>query len=131
MPGHGEFVASLAFSRDGAILATSGGDHTARIWDLPARRQRFSIPSPTQTFGPMAISPDGGLLALGDHVSPVVRIWNLTTRQLQTALHGVSSSVVALAISPDGTVVAAADQKGLVTLWDLSTLLVQPVALES
>jgi WD40 repeat protein len=74
----------------------------------------------------LAFSPDGRLLALGDHVSAVVRLWDLTAGAERAALRGPTGAVVGVAISPDGTTLAAADYQGVVTFWDLATLEVRP-----
>ncbi len=121
LEGHADFVAALAFSLDGKILASSAGDHTVRIWDVADRRERLSINSGGRTLSALSISPDGRLLALGDRVSPAVRIWDLTTGQETESLIGARGAVVALAFYPDGSTLAAADLQGFVTFWDVAS----------
>jgi WD40 repeat protein len=101
-----------------------------RIWDVPGRRERFSIQSPTRTFGTLSISPDGRLLALGDRISPVVRVWDLSSGQARDSLPGAKGAVVAVAISPDGSTLAAADLQGYVTFWDVTTGAIAPKRLQ-
>jgi WD40 repeat protein len=72
----------MAFSPDGKLLATAGGDGSVRMWDL-ATRQAIGAPLPADYGGDVtgvAFSPDGKLLATagGDGV---VRLWNTATRQ--------------------------------------------------
>jgi WD40 repeat protein/predicted Ser/Thr protein kinase len=53
LPGHQEAVRTVAFSRDGRWLITTGDDNTARIWDVaeravsPRRRMLSRLPSLT------------------------------------------------------------------------------------
>src|SRR5262249_28744224 len=57
--GHQEAVRTVAFSRDGRLLITTGDDNTARIWDVAERggsaRRRMLPRLPSLTF----FGPDG------------------------------------------------------------------------
>jgi WD40 repeat protein len=97
-----------------------------RIWDVLTGNERYAITSLMNTYVAMCFSPDGRLLALGDHVSPVVRLWDMSTATELANLRGPSGAVVDVAISADGTTLAAADYQGVVTFWDLATLKVRP-----
>jgi WD40 repeat protein len=121
----------MAFTPDGAMLATSGSDRLTRIWDLVAGRERYAIKSDLNTYMAVAFSPDGRLLALGDHVSKIVRLWDMTTGKERALLRGSAGAVVSVAISHDGTTLAAADYQGVVTFWNLATLEVRPGRLTS
>ena len=73
-------VGAVAFSPDGKLLATAGGDGYVRLWN-PATRQAAGAPLPAVSNGSVnavAFSPDGKLLATagGDGY---VRLWNPAT----------------------------------------------------
>jgi WD40 repeat protein len=56
----------LSYSRDGCGLAGSWNTGSIEVWDVTARRLRFSIPGRYDWPQRVALRPDGGLLASGD-----------------------------------------------------------------
>ena len=56
---------AVAFSPDGKILASGSVDHTVRLWDPAAGRERRTLKGHTQEVVAVAFSPDGGALASG------------------------------------------------------------------
>ena len=62
--GHDLDVNDVAFSRDGAMLATAGDDGAARIWDPATGEELWSFESPDgrSVWGP-SFSPDDSRLA--------------------------------------------------------------------
>jgi WD40 repeat protein len=43
LPGHSDYVYSLAFSPDGKTLTSSSGDKTLRLWDTEPLRRRSQV----------------------------------------------------------------------------------------
>jgi len=124
-------IEAMAFSLHSSKLATLQGD-TVTLWDVQNPRRLMSIvtgpgPSGWEGVGPtagrvaMALSPDGGTLAInGD--GNVVALWDLVRgQQLGVPLVGHSGFILGLAFSPDGRTLASADVEGDSILWDLST----------
>ena len=101
-------------------------DHLTRIWDLPARRERYAITSMMNTYVSLAFSPDGRLLVLGDHVSPVVRLWDMTTGTERADLARSHGRRRWRGDQPRRHHIGRRRLSRLVTFWDLTTLKVRP-----
>jgi hypothetical protein len=52
--GHKSFVWSLAFSPDGATLASGSGDTTVRLWDTAPLRTRYQVRREAAALRPQA-----------------------------------------------------------------------------
>ena len=59
LKGHGAPVYSLDFSPDSRLLASAGGDHVARIWDLGDLEQLLELRGHTDYVHSARFSPDG------------------------------------------------------------------------
>jgi WD40 repeat protein len=112
---------AIAFSPDGRTIAV-GGAGSISLWNTGIGSIMASIHVPGGGLvGPMAYSPDGGLLAAA---LPDGRIglWNAATHLRLGMLQGSGGEgVTAVAISPDSQMLAAGDVNGKTYLWDLRT----------
>jgi WD40 repeat protein len=75
-PGHTDFVLSVAFSPDGATLASASCDGTVWLWDVAMGQKSRVICEHAGSVNSVAWSPDGGVLATASH-DGTVRLWEV------------------------------------------------------
>ena len=124
--GHTGSCVSLAFSRDGRLLASASHDRTAIIWSTETWERAHSLQNPTQGLSSVedvAFSPDGKTLAMASHSATAgnVYLWDDASGTLLETLRGHSNSVEAVAFSPDGRTLASGGSDQTVRLWNVAT----------
>ena len=79
-------VSKVAFSRDGSVVAAIARSWKAAVWDRPTGRLRLVVDAPrgpSEDNCALAVSPDGGLLALS--AGREVQLWDIKEgRRLRT-----------------------------------------------
>ncbi|GAA2107278.1 hypothetical protein [Streptomyces synnematoformans] len=111
------------------VVATPGRELAAgldrwgiRVWELPSGRLLDRIGG----NGPLALAPDGGLLAGTPGRQPPppaqrgdIALWHLPSGEAVGELTGHDGNITCLTITPDGSLLASAGREGTVRLWRL------------
>jgi WD40 repeat protein len=111
-------TSGVAFSPDGALVATAGIDGKLRVYALRSGRQIASV-QVSGSLQDVDFSPDAKWVATGSLAGKIV-IWDVARRTLQRTIDH-QDAIVPIRFSPDGKEIASGDSTGKVHFWDPAT----------
>jgi WD40 repeat protein len=122
MLAHENTVNSIAFSPDGARVATASSDLTARVWDA---RSGAPVTAPLEhgvRVGLVRFSPDGErvltVVSSGRGGANSVQVWNARSGAPVGAAMAHPDEIGDAAFSPDGRRVATICEDGRTRIWN-------------
>lgn len=113
---HKAWVEGVAFSPNGAVLATAGGDNIVRLWDVTTGQQIKELVGHTALVWSVVFSPDGKTLLSGGE-DKTMKLWDVAPGQELFTVGGEQEPVSTPVFSPDGKTIATANN-GDIKLWD-------------
>jgi WD40 repeat protein len=119
-----ELARRLAFSPDGALLASLGTTGDVRLWDVSDAGDLRILRGHTAEVYPVAYCPDGRWIASGGW-DQRVRLWDATSGEPAAVMEHERREdpnfVLSVAFSPDGTRLASWARFGDIRIWDPAT----------
>jgi WD40 repeat protein len=110
LAGHGDRIRNVEVSADGGLIASAGGDGTARIWDRRTGENLLVLTGHLSYVEAARFSPDGRHVATASR-DGTVKLWNI---------EGHFNTVTSIAFSPDGRTLATGSSDRTARIWDLA-----------
>ena len=118
---HNYFVAPVAISPDGKLVASEGTNNSIRLANLADGSEVRRLLGHTNGVASVAFSPDGALLA-STADDRTLRLWDVAAGTLLRTISqgGGNRQFTAVAFHPDGRHVAADRNRTNVVLWNVA-----------
>jgi WD40 repeat protein len=115
---HEAAVYDVAFSPDGATLATCSTDKLAKLWDWKAEMpmEKAKLEGHGDAIWAVAWSKDGALATAG--ADRKIKLWTAEGKE-EATLEGHKDWVSDVTFSPDGATLASASHDRTARLWDV------------
>jgi WD40 repeat protein len=118
LPLHFSSIESVAWSRDGCRLATSGNDGQVIVLDAESRRVEGIFREHAGRVWCVAFARDGSTLA-STGADRSVRLWNLTASLAVERLDVALPTDRPFAVAPSANRVACLSEQHKIAIWDL------------
>jgi len=114
--GHSSPVLAVDVSPDGQLIATGGGDQTAKLWQRDGTLLHTLQHKVSSVFA-LSFTPDSQRLVTSS-VDGSIYLWSRKGKLLKT-FEGHSAAIWAIALSPDGQRIASASEDSTIRLWSV------------
>eukprot|EP00873_Tetraselmis_striata_P035522 jgi/Tetstr1/455786/TSEL_042583.t2 len=119
LAGHTGVVLAVAYSPDGASIASAADDGTLRVWDAATGKQRARLTGHTATVTGVAFAADGATLASASW-DGTARVWDAASGRCLRVLPAPSlGRLTSVCFSPDGTMLATGSWNDTAVIYSL------------
>ncbi|MFM7243490.1 MAG: protein kinase domain-containing protein [Planctomycetaceae bacterium] len=118
--GHEKHVTDVAYSPNGALVASAAADGTIRIWSTADGTETAILRGHGGPVLAVCFDPSGERLASGSE-DRTARVWRLDREEPPTVLSGHDRPITGIAFAPDGGSVLTMSQDKTVRHWDVAT----------
>ncbi|MGQ0505578.1 MAG: WD40 repeat domain-containing protein [Myxococcaceae bacterium] len=120
LEGHGARVEDVAFSPDGALLASAGSDASVRVWNVAQGKWVATLPHPAVVRS-VSFGANGTRLVSGSE-DGAARLWDVRTSGLVRHFAGTREQrVVSVQLSTDGSRLVASGWPAFSKVWDVES----------
>ncbi len=124
LQGGASVIRDVVFSRDGRLLAASGGlparQGEVQIWDVASHNRLLTFTGHSDVIYGLAFSPDGKTLATSSY-DKLIKLWDDSTGKEIRTLKDHIDAVYALAFTSDGKRLVSGAADRTVKIWDVAT----------
>jgi WD40 repeat protein/serine/threonine protein kinase len=117
---HNDDVTSVAFSPDGARIASGSVDRTITLWNVSTGTPLDSFRGHEGPVRAVVFSPDGARIFSASN-DKTVKVWDAYRGPAPRPLQNHGDSIGGVAVSPDGKLIASASFDGSVKIWSTRT----------
>lgn len=121
--GHGGPIHAVAYSADGVLFATAGGDGRDRtlpgwvkLWDAAAAKEVGTLRGHKGSVDCLAFAPGGKLLATAGE-DRVIKLWDIETKKELATLEGHKEAIRYVEFSRDTKLLLSVSDDKCVRLW--------------
>ncbi|WP_225894338.1 WD40 domain-containing protein [Atlanticothrix silvestris] len=111
-------VLSVAFSRDGKLLATGDANGEIRLWRVVNGQQLLLYQAHTNKVWSVAFSADGTTLVSGSE-DQTIKIWDVRSGECLKTLLEHTDRIWSVDFSSQGNIIASASEDQTVKIWDI------------